>query len=159
MILAVQTLLNKLTASPWLCIDWSEDRSIKLDQTSSDLIPLLNLHIIFMDSFLQVFKLSINSWFRNTRIQLLIYTEICINSPSQFKHNDVRLQHWLHDCTPGVFPASSHMPKHYACHVITSFFIPLSYIDFSLPSCPWLFLCHYWTHLTSMKTTLNTLVF
>ena len=66
----------------------------------------------------------------------------------------------LHDSiiTPScVFLASSQMPHHHACHVITSFVIPLSYTKFSLPSCPWLFLWHYWTPLTSMTTTFNIL--
>ena len=52
--------------------------------------------------------------------------------------NDVRLQHRIHDSikTPScVFPTSSHMPHHHACHVITSFVIPLYYIKFSMPSC------------------------
>ena len=146
-------MLNNLTTTPWLCVDWS----IKLNRTSLNLIPSLDLHIIFVDLFVHVFKLSIHPWFRHTRSQFFIYTEICINSPSQFKHNDVRLQHWLHDSTACVFLASSHMPHHYACHVIASFVIPLSYtLSFLCHSVYWLFLCHYWTPLTSMTTIYNT---
>ena len=78
-----------------------------------------------------------------------------------FLQNDVIMQQWfqLHDtswnipCHTIIYSISSPMP----CHVVISHIIihamsslPLSFTEFVLTSYPWLFLCHYWTPLTSM---------
>ena len=44
------------------------------------------------------------------------------------------------------------MPCHHIFHIIIHAMssLPLSFTEFVLPSYPWLFLCHYWTPLTSM---------
>ena len=57
---------------------------------------------------------------------------------------------------------SLYLPYHHSFHVITTFVFPLTFTEFTLPSCPWLLLCHQWTpedagHITEHNTTCLTL--
>ena len=120
------------------------------------------LHILSWKSSDQSFMMSYHPCpFHPLHLSLIKSYDIIIRTPS-YAIPSYMSCHILNYAMPYhhifhfIIHAMSSLPLSFLWIILSSPFVfPLSFTDFTLPSCPLLILCHSWTTLTSMTTIIH----